>query len=291
MRILVAGALGEVGRTVAAALGAAGHGVLPLSSRAPLEGEPEAVPLQAGLDAIATHAVDAVVSAAGRGDRRPVDRTGQEVTALLASASAEAGVPSVLLSTTRVLEGWDGDVAEDAEARPRTPYAEANAANETLWLESGGRSVLRITNYICPPSSLGSPQALLLPWSLVTEAVGSGHIGVRSGAGLAKEFVGAEDVARAITLLLTAADAPAACATAPGRVLTMEDLAHATAEAVVRAGGSRPTVSFGPDGPSPAAVLPGWLAARGWAGALTPEALTGMIAEWLTSQRIDTGDG
>jgi nucleoside-diphosphate-sugar epimerase len=282
----MAGALGEVGRTVAAALNVAGHEVVALSSRAPIAARPEVVTLQGGLELVAQRDVDAVVSAAGRGDRRSVERTGLESTALLAAAAKRAALPSVLLSTTRVLEGWDGDVADDAEARPRTPYAEANAANEALWLESGGRSALRITNYICPPSSPTSPQTQLLPWSLVTEALETHRIGVRSGAGLAKEFVDGGDVARALTLLLGDPDAPSVCATAPGTVLTMRDLALASSDAIVQAGGTRPEMSFGPEGPSPAAVVPGWLAERGWSGALTAEALERLIREWIVAQGL-----
>ena len=78
MRILVAGALGEVGRSVSIALVDSGHEVLPVSSRAPIRGTSDAIDLAAAVVAISEGRVDAVMSAAGRGDRRAAERTGLE---------------------------------------------------------------------------------------------------------------------------------------------------------------------------------------------------------------------
>lgn len=266
MRILVAGALGEVGRTVSAALVDVGHEVVRVSGRAPLTDEPDVIGFDGAQMLVREHRVDAVINCAGRGDRRASERTGRDATDKLALAVREAELPAVLISTTRVLEGYDADYAEDAPPKPLTSYAEANAENEAAWLSAAGPTahVLRITNYIAQPSSVDSPQASLLPWSLVTEALATGHIGVRSGASLAKEFVGAADVASAAVLILTAPDAPQIVATVPGAVLTMANLVSACQRAFVAAGKPEPTASFGADAPAGPACRPGWLESKGW---------------------------
>ncbi len=279
MRVLVAGALGEVGRTVCAALAEDGHDIVRVSSRAPMAGAPEVVSLEAS--ATMVDSVDLVVNCSGRGDRRQGERTGLDAAEVLAPAAARAGLPSVLISTTRVLEGYDGDPDEDAPPRPTTPYAMSNAANEEQWLDHGGQSVLRITNFFAPPASLASPQALLLPWSLVTEALATGHIGIRSGPDLRKEFVSAADVAAATLLLAVSADAPRVVATAPGLSTRLRDLATATAAAVETSGRPRPTASFGPNGVQPPGSRPGWLAEHGWSSRLTLEQITSIVTQWI----------
>ena len=283
MRILVAGALGEVGRTVSAALADAGHDVLRVSGRAPLADEPDVIGFDQAAMLVREHRVDAVINCAGRGDRRASERTGRDATDKLAVAVRDAGLPAVLISTTRVLEGYDADYAEDAPPKPLTPYAEANAANEAAWLAAGGTTahVLRITNYFAQPSSADSPQASLLPWSLVTEALATGHIGVRSGASLAKEFVGAADVASAAVLVLTSPDAPQTVATVRGAVLTMADLVAACQRAFVAAGKPEPTAAFGPDAPAGPACKPGWLAAQRWNAHLDATNVEQTVAAWL----------
>ncbi len=285
MRIIVAGALGEVGRTVGAALGELGHSVVGVSGRAPLAESPDIASLVASVDLIRSGEIDLVVNCSGRGDRRLGERTGQEATDALAAAVAAEGIPGVLLSTTRVLEGYNADYDEDAPSRALTPYALANAANEDAWLGSAGSRahVVRITNYFAPPGQFDSPQSLLLPWSLVTEALASGQIGIRSGPSLAKEFVSAGDVARAVLVVAASSDAPAVCATVPGSSFTLRELADVVRWAVVAAGHARPGVTFGPDGPAAAACLPGWLAARGWSGALTSDEIGRAITGWVLS--------
>ena len=283
MRILVAGALGEVGRTVARALREHGHDVVPASSRAPLVGAPEVVGLEEAATLVHAREVDAVLSAAGRGDRRQGERSGLDATGVLGPVCAAAGVPGVLLSTTRVLEGHDVDYLEDAPPRPRTPYAEANARNEEQWLAQGGTaaSVLRITNYFCQPASLASPQSLLLPWSLVTEALQAGRIGVRSGPSTSREFVSAADVAAAALVLVADRPVGGVCATTPGLAATLSDLTSAVQGAFRRIGLDAPAASFGEDTVAGPACLPGWLAERGWAGGLTLTDVEGAIADWV----------
>lgn len=282
---MVAGALGEVGRTVSAALTDVGHNVLPVSTRAPLSLDSAVLSVDAAAEMV--ESVGLVVNCGGRGDRRPDERTGLQSTAVLAPAAAAAGVPSVLISTTRVLEGYDEEPPEWAQPRPLTPYARANAENEAQWLDLGGHCVLRITNYFAAPSAATSPQSLLLPWSLVTEALASGRIGIRSGAELRKEFVSAKDVAAAAMLLAGAADAPPVVATAPGLSVSLRELAGTVAQAVEMTGRPCPEASFGPQGPQPHGCPPGWLAQHGWHTRLSLEEMTAVVADWIQRESGD----
>lgn len=283
MRILVIGALGEVGNSVSAALTARGHEVVPVSARAPLADRSDVVSLTEALRAISGHQADLVLNCSGRGDRRASDRSGVDTTECLGDAVAASGIPGVLLSTTRVLEGHSGDFLEDANPLATTPYATANAINEAKWLASAGARmhVLRITNYFCSPQAINSPQAQLLPWSLVTEALETGSIVIRSGAALTKEFVSADDVARAVTLLAADSSAPPVCATVPGAALSLGELASATLSALERVGRTSVQASFGPDGPPGPNCRPGWLATVGWRGLLTPDQISEAITSWI----------
>jgi nucleoside-diphosphate-sugar epimerase len=282
MRLLVVGTLGEVGCAVAAALAAQGAVVIPVSARAPHADHPGILDLTEAVDEIASCSVDGVLVASGRGDRRPGPRTGQEATEVLGNAACEAGLRSVLVSTTRVLEGTPG-AAEDAPSCPATPYAQANADNESTWLEAGGMSVLRITNFFCVPSSSTSPQHQLLPWSLAHEALQDGIISVRSAPGMTKEFVDADDVASAVAILMSAADPPRVCATTPGAPFSMSDLVKAVSRGFVLAGRDAPKVAFG-DLMSPGATLPpGWLASKGWRARLTGEVVAHALGTWLAA--------
>ena len=290
MRILVAGALGEVGRTVSSALEAMGHAVVRTSARGPFVDRPDVVDLQTAAGLIRSGRVDLLVGAAGRGDRRATERTGNDATEMLAPAAASAGIPAVLLSTTRVLEGYERDVPEDADALARTPYAEANALNEAEWLSTAGSaaSVPRITNYFCAPSSADSPQALLLPWALVTQGLAERVIAVRSGPRTSREFVCAKDVARGVLLLAERQPDSRVCATSPGFVATLEDLVGAVQWAFGRLGLAVPAATFGPDSAPGPSCRGGWLASQGWSTELTIDGLTGVVAEWTGDRETAT---
>ncbi|MFM8155077.1 MAG: NAD-dependent epimerase/dehydratase family protein [Actinomycetes bacterium] len=283
MRILLAGALGEVGSTVSAALRDRGHEVIGVSSRAPLVEFPQIVEISAGLALLRSGGVDGVIHCGGRGDRRDSDRSGLELTEALRDAAVECGVPAVLISTTRVLEGHSGRLTDDMAPLTTTPYARANAENEETWLATRDPRlrVLRITNYFAQPSGPNSPQAALLPWSLVTEALAAGTITMRSGPSLTKEFVGALGVAQGAVELLRAPHAPLTCATTPGLSLSLRELAEYCAAALSGAGHDAPTVTFGPDTPSGPGSEPGFLASIGWTCELTPEQIELAIAEWI----------
>lgn len=102
MRIVLAGATGEVGSSLREALGASGHLVVPVTSR-PLDQVPVGfASLDQALDLIASGDVDVVVNAAGPGDRRDVVRDVHTASTRLASVAGTCDVPAVLISTLRV---------------------------------------------------------------------------------------------------------------------------------------------------------------------------------------------
>lgn len=288
MRILVAGALGEVGRTVAAALASGGHETVAASSRAPLAG-PGVLTLEDAADLVASGRIDLVVNASGRGDWRPGDRPGTNSTDVLAPAIVASAVPAVLVSTLRVLEGYTGSASEDSPALVSSAYAKANAEGEDRWLSECGPSgcVLRIANYLCAPSGLHSPQAHLLPWSLVTEAWETGSIAIRSGPLTERVFVSATDVASALELLSSERPLSRICATVPGMLTTLADLVDMTGDAFIAAGLPRPEATFGTQSQSPWTMEPGWLSHHGWSCELNPVDLSGVIAQWLKAVVLD----
>ena len=231
--------------------------------------------------------IDLVVHAAGPGDHRSGRDTWESTTSLFGSAIADAGVRGILLSTTRVLEGYDADFSENSQAIARTAYAQKNARNEESWLASGGHcaGVLRLANFFSSPVTRDSPQAALLPWSLVTEALDTGAIGIRSGASISKEFVAGADIACALEALGDSTSAPSIVATVPGLRVSMADFAGIVQRAFIRAGLPTPEVSFGPDGVASPQCSPGWLATAGWKVELSLTMIEDAIVEWITSLR------
>lgn len=280
MRVLVVGATGEVGTAVAHALQVSGHTVVPVSSRSPLPDRPEVIGHRQAIHEVQAGAIDLVVNGAGPGDRRKVERDPHDFVTF-AQVSRDASIPSVLVSTTRVLEGYDSDFEGDAQPRPTTPYGAANAASESAWLSNGGMSVLRLTNFFCAPASASSPQSLLLPWSLATEGFESGGISVRSGRETRRQFIDASDVVSALLLLAAAAEAPRFCATSPGVTFTLEELTGMCQQSLLALTGEMPVVQFGSDSEPGPECLPGWLDSQGWRSELTATLMETVIEDWL----------
>lgn len=288
MRIAVAGAAGEVGRSLRAALEASGYEVVGVSARAGSPDAGDAVSYSEAAAAITRGGLDLVVHASGPGDRRGGGRTGLDASVALGPAVASAGVPAVLVSTTRVLEGYADGHAEDAVPRPLTPYAAANAASEERWkaLAGPGASILRVANFFCTPTSGSSPQAGLLPWSLLAEGRASGSIRVRSAPSVSREFVDAADAAAAVLLLAGTAPGRTA-ATLPGVRLSLEDLVAAVGDAMEVAGLPRPVVEFGAEaaGSTPLTQAT-WLAGHGWHAGVSQASMTSAMAGWIGSASL-----
>lgn len=289
MRIVLAGALGEVGTSLGAVLHRAGHQIVPVTSRSLTSVPAGVVPVSAAVEAILGGGIDLVVNAAGPGDRRTGVRDVRPPAVELAAAAAAADVPAVLISTMRVCEGGVGPIGDDTATHPLTPYAQANADLEAAWLTHATAMVLRMANYFCTPQAADSPQSLLLPWSLLCEGWATGHIGVRSCAQVAKMFVGDVDVAVALERMADGRPYGRALSTVPGLVLTMEQLVSASLAVLGQL--DRPcTVSFGSDiggGGGIAPVRGSWLAEHGWVSALSLAAMQEQMHSWLVQWGAD----
>lgn len=281
MRIVLAGALGEVGASLMGALTSRNHDIVAVSSRAPLVEAPSVISLAEAEDVIASGQVDALVNASGPGDRRRPTRDVHEPADQLARIASRSGTPAVLISTARVLEGHSGMPSDNAHPAPETPYARANADLEGSWLAHRDTHVLRMANFFCAPAGPRTPQAELLPWSLLLEGLHTGHIDVRSHAQATKDFVSAHDVARAIEYVIMSVNAPRVLATSPGARLTMFDLAEASGAALRVTGRSAPSMSFGQKRTTSDPPSVGWLNDQGWTSEISLAQMIETMAQWL----------
>ena len=280
MRIVLAGALGEVGRSLHAALGDRGHEVIPVSARAPRPGRPDVLGLPALAELARSGSIDALVHAGGSGDHRPRTREFMAWSRELLKVCRD--FPAILISTIRVIEGYEGSLREDSVARAVTAYGRANAELEALWREVDDGSVLRLVNFFGAPSTADAPQTRLLPWSLVLEGWQTGEIAVRSQPSLVKEFVDAGDVACALDVMLASASAGQTIVAGPGLTLSMQQLVEASVRACSAAGRVGVRVSFGDEAPATAWQMePNWLAEHGWASTLNGDQMIREMTAWL----------
>jgi nucleoside-diphosphate-sugar epimerase len=142
--------------------------------------------------------------------------------------------------------------------------------------------VLRLVNFFCLPSDPESPQTKLLPWSLLLEGWQTGSIGVRSGASVVKEFVDADDVARAIEILAHNPSPNRTVVAGPGARMNLRALVDASRRACSHAGRREVRASFGQEaGGSTWSMAPGWLVKHGWASNLSSDQMTEEMSRWL----------
>ena len=280
---MIVGARGEVGSALCASFESLGHTTISVSSAQPVSPDGHCIDFALAEQVIGRGEVDLLINASGRGDRRASMRSGREATQALAGHVSEAGVPAVLISTTRVLEGYEGQASEDSPPRPTTEYARANAENEEAWLRQthGQGSVLRIANFFTTPLHAESPQVQLLPWSLLTEAVACSSIQVRSGPSATKEFVSALDAAQAALTICRQGWTGRTVSTNPGCPMTLRELAEAATDAIEMIGKARPTMSFGADTDPFQLAPPGALVAAGWKATLSLAEVQLAMQQWL----------
>ncbi len=280
---MLVGALGEVGRSLRCALTDHGNEVVPVSSRANVA-DSAVLSLDAAVRFVASSAPDLVVHAGGRGDKRTGERDALHASRLMGQACERGGIRGVLISTVRVLEDSPGSIPGSAVPECHSDYARANAANEQEWLEAAPSQgyVVRLANYFCAPASADSPQTQLLPWSLVTEALDSGRINVRSAPTVKREFVAAQDAATAIRTVASASDPARFSSTTPGHSVDLRQLTNLVGDAFEVTGRMRPAVTFGEDASSGPTLQSDWLAAHGWCCTLADEEVMNVIAGWLS---------
>lgn len=280
MRIVVIGALGEIGAHVHHALEQLGHTVIPSTSR-PKMATGGVVDVRLLPDMLSMGDVDAVVYASGPGDHRK-DREWQSTLRNTLAGLSAAPVPSILLSTIRVMEGATTDFVDDAPVAPSTQYGRANALCEALWLESAPshRSVLRLANVFARPVHRHSPQAQLLPWSLIEEVRQTSQLHVRSGAGAVKSFVDPSDIARGLLLMLKSGS-PTITTTAPAFEVTLGELSAMVVRAFREVAQKEVHLSFGADEPEKPRCSESWLAGQGWRSGLGLDIIDHEIRGWI----------
>ena len=280
MRVLLAGATGEVGCGLQQALINRGHAVVPVSSRAPLREHPDVVPLSAAVFALSTRKVDLVVNASGPGDHRGESRDALGWSTQLLGAVGD--IPAILISSTRVLEGINGTVCESAEPRPASAYGRANAAMEASWLQNHHASVIRLVNFFGAPLSHDSPQTRLLPWSLLLEGWTTGAVHVRSSPSTTKEFIDADEAAAAIEVLATKQPSDRVVVAGPGTSFSMRQLAEAASVAIGEVSGRETATTFGDETSSHSTHIQAeWLGNHGWSATLSLKRVREQMTSWL----------
>ena len=280
MRIVLAGALGEVGRSLHVALTKHGHDVVPVSSRAPVTGAPDVLGIPDVGSLVSAGAVDAFVQAGGPGDHRARQGDAHRGTRELLEICTE--LPSVLISTSRVLEGYRQTPPESAAGKPSTAYGQANTDHEQMWLTYPHTRILRMVNYFCSPARVDSPQVQLLPWSLLVEGWRTGRIAVRSADSTVREFIDAADASLAIEVLLGEAPNDRIVVATPGLVASLKELGEASIQVCNEVGRHGVIASFGNESSgAPWQLSPGWLTERGWASELTLDRMATEMSRWL----------
>ena len=287
MRILVFGALGEVGTHLTRSFIDRGHVVSPVSSRSEFVdqsvlGFAEAVAL------VDAGSVDLIINAGGRGDQRAVARTGLESTEALVRARPEHPIPAILISTTRVLEGHAGLANESDPGSATSEYGLVNTGSENQWLTLSGVKprVLRLANFFAEPATVDSGQRKLLPWSLVNDALITGEINVRSDPSVTREFVDSVDIAAALELMAELIDScPTYIATAPGLVLDLGSICECIGKAFESNALPPPKISFGTEHQAPARVEARWLESMGWKCGLNVNRVTESISSYLLARK------
>jgi len=285
VQIALIGALGEIGSNLDHAFHKLNHTVIPFTSRRGAA-TGEVRELESLTNVLASGQADAVVHAGGPGDHRG-DRDWQSTMTQTLAVLESSDIPSILLSTVRVMESASADFADDAVPQPGTPYGQANAECEDIWLDGRNvnRSVLRLANVFARPTRPNSPQERLLPWSLVEEIRETSCLHIRSGGNAVKSFVSPTDIAHALLLML-AGNAPTITTTAPAFTTTLRELSMLTAHVFEEASGIPVDVSFGVETPEGPMCRTSWLAEHGWKTSLRTSDIESEVRSWIHERGV-----
>lgn len=263
-RLVVTGASGYVGgRCVHDAL-AAGLEVRSVTRReAPwLPGEVRTVGSLEGDAEEAIEGADAVVHLAGPNEvvstADPDRATARTVAAAraVAEACARQGVRRIVyLSTVHVYGAALSPgalVDETTLPDPRHPYAAARLAAEHTIAGAAGRTevvVLRVTNAVGAAMDPRIDRWSLLVNDLCRQAVGDGHLRLRSTGHQWRDFVALADVSRSVLAAAGTGLEPGTYNLGSGRSTTVLEVAGMVAGAAEQAGLPRPPVTPGTEGP------------------------------------------
>jgi UDP-glucose 4-epimerase len=208
--------------------------------------------------------VDAVVHLAGLNEvvaSQEPDRALAETAVAsrhVATAARAAGVRRlVYVSTVHVYGALMVDgavVSEDLPPEPRSGYAVARLASEHLIQEGSPLEtvVLRLSNAVGAPASVGVDRWSLVATDLSRQAVATGTLTLRSSGLQWRDFVALSDVCRIVTAAADGAVAPGTYNLASGQPATVRHLAELVQDRVEARGGTRPEL-VAPDhqGPVP----------------------------------------
>ena len=221
--------------------------------------------------------IDTVVHLAGHDEvrfaddpDRAYDETVRATERVAAAAVAAGATRLVYVSTVHVygaaLAGG-GVVTEDASAEPTGRYAEARLASEAIVQAAVAPVVLRLTNAVGPPVAPEVSRWTLVANDLSRQAVRTGELRLRTPGTQWRDFIGMDDVRRAVVAAATATPA-GTYNLAAGQPRTILDLAGLVQDAYETRTGIRPRL-HAPDAdsarPEPCTVDPGRLRATGWA--------------------------
>ena len=282
MHIVVLGGAGEVGSAVAAHFAMHDHTVTKVSSR-PIMAQQGFLSIDDAAGIICAKKVSLVVNASGPGDIRGSNDAWISRASAVAQACRASRTPSVLISTTRVMEGYEQDYEENDPPQPRTEYGRGNALSEALWLEHAGdqATVIRATNVFLEPSYRDSPQTRLLPWSLVLEGVERGEIVIRSSRSSIKYFISIADLCSAIETVHQTQQNPRVVVTTPAISLTLSQLTDIAQRAIQNTLGWDISARFGIDETRALRCESGWLHEHQWESKLDPCLLQARMESWL----------
>ena len=189
----------------------------------------------------------------------------------------------MLISTTRVMEGYEKDYEENDPPQPRTEYGRGNALSEAFWLEHAGdqATVIRATNVFLEPSHRDSPQTRLLPWSLVLEGIERGEIVIRSSRLSPKYFISIADLCSAIEIVHRTKLKPRVVVTTPAIRLTLSQLTDIAQRAIQNTLGWDISARFGTEETKARRCESGWLREHQWESKLDPCLLQARVESWL----------
>jgi UDP-glucose 4-epimerase len=226
LRVAIAGATGMIGHGIAAALTAAGHRVVTVGRGPGADvrfdlAAPPAGPLE-GL-----RGCDALVHAAGVTDEDFAQpsraRAKTEGAGVLAAAAREAGICRLAyISSAHVYGPLEGRIDESRPPDPRSDYARAHLAAESLFREAagsmGGAALLArpCAAYGLPPSLARFARWSLIPFDFPRQAL-TGRIVLKSHGGQRRNFVSAEGLGNLVGWWLGLAREGVTVANAPGR--------------------------------------------------------------------------
>lgn len=260
-----------------------GHEIVPVSRRR-VSREEGVVSVTTALSMVASGRCDLIINAATRGSVSTDPEPEVSLCRRIAFAAAMSETPTILISSTRVLEGYSEAVDEAAKCRPATRYAKTNALCEYAWLKVPNQraTILRATNLFFSPTSRWSSQNSLLPWSVLREAVGLPSLVFNSGPESTRTFISIADLVDAILRIATSPPESRICCSLPGLTINLRRLSYLIGTALAATTGTENTnVQFGEGASHPADIRASWLSTQGWTSRLGYEEITREMIKWL----------